>query len=187
MAWPGLPLSTATPRESHSGLSPPSMDMKMYEMMEHLRTVQIVQQEQSRRLDDQAYRLSQLERESSVRDSMGQASRLESQRYLWAPGPIGGSLGGTPTLEMGSGMGAGTGTGMGGSMRGGLGGLSGLGFEVFAPIAVNEKKERDLEIAPDELHDFHEHSNINGNGIPNNHLYQRYILTCSRRFRGEND
>jgi hypothetical protein len=59
------------------------MDMKMYEMMEHVRSMQIVQAEQSRRLDEQSYRIQQLE----VKDM--QSSRFENQRYLWGPGAVG--------------------------------------------------------------------------------------------------
>jgi hypothetical protein len=59
------------------------MDMKMYEMMEHVRSMQIVQAEQSRRLDEQSYRIQQLE----IKDM--QSSRLENQRYLWGPGAVG--------------------------------------------------------------------------------------------------
>jgi hypothetical protein len=59
------------------------MDMKMYEMTEHVRSMQIVQAEQSRRLDEQSYRIQQLE----MKDA--QTSRLETQRYLWGPGAVG--------------------------------------------------------------------------------------------------
>jgi hypothetical protein len=59
------------------------MDMKMYELTEQLRSMQIVQAEQSRRLDEQSYRLRQLE----MKDL--QTNRLESQRYLWGPGAVG--------------------------------------------------------------------------------------------------
>ena len=59
------------------------MDMKMYELTEHLRSMQIVQAEQSRRLDEQSYRIHQLE----MKDF--QTNRLESQRYLWGPGAVG--------------------------------------------------------------------------------------------------
>jgi hypothetical protein len=59
------------------------MDMKMYEMMEHVRSMQIVQAEQSRRLDEQSYRIQQLE----IKDT--QSSRFENQRYLWGPGAVG--------------------------------------------------------------------------------------------------
>jgi hypothetical protein len=57
--------------------------MKMYEMMETVRSMQIVQAEQSRRLDEQSLRLHQLE----VKDT--QNNRFESQRYLWGPGAVG--------------------------------------------------------------------------------------------------
>ena len=63
----------------------------MYELMEHIRSIQIVQAEQSRRLDEQAYRIRQLEMKEL------QASRFESQRYLWGPGAVGS----TPTNGLG--------------------------------------------------------------------------------------
>jgi hypothetical protein len=59
------------------------MDMKIFEVMEHLRSMQNVQAEQSRRLDEQSYRLHQLE----MKDL--KTSQLESQRYLWGPGAVG--------------------------------------------------------------------------------------------------
>ena len=49
----------------------------MFEVMEHLRLMQNIQAEQSRRLDEQSYRLHQLE----MKDL--QSCRLENQRYLW--------------------------------------------------------------------------------------------------------
>jgi len=74
MAWPGVPSGT---------LPPPPLDMRIYEVMEHMRSMQIVQAEQSRRLDEQSYRIQQLE----MKDV--QTSRFESQRYLWGPGAVG--------------------------------------------------------------------------------------------------
>src|ERR1700737_3369300 len=74
MAWPGVPSGT---------LPPPPLDKKTYEIMEHLRSMQNVQAEQSRRLDEQAYRLHQLE----IKDI--QSNRFENQRYLWGPGAVG--------------------------------------------------------------------------------------------------
>ena len=71
------------------------MDMKMYELTEHLRSMQIVQAEQSRRLDEQSYRIHQLE----MKDF--QTSRLESQRYLWGPGAVGS----TPPVKSLTGLG----------------------------------------------------------------------------------
>lgn len=76
MAWPGVPSSSPF-------IQSQIMDMKMYEMTEHVRSMQIVQAEQSRRLDEQAYRIQQLE----LKDS--QTSRFENQRYLWGPGAVG--------------------------------------------------------------------------------------------------
>jgi hypothetical protein len=149
------------------------MDMKMYEMMEHLRTVQIVQAEQSRRLDDQAYRLNQLEMTNNS-NSYAQANRFESQRYLWGPGAIGGSIGGSlaGTPAIGTGMGLGMGLGTAGSSSRGLAGLPGLGFEVFTPSSPRKEKhqgtETEIQIAPDELlHDLHDPTTcvVNGNGI----------------------
>jgi hypothetical protein len=52
-------------------------------MMEHMRSMQVVQAEQSRRLDEQSYRIQQME----MKDL--QTSRFESQRYLWGPGAVG--------------------------------------------------------------------------------------------------
>jgi len=190
MAWPTVPLSRSIPSSSttaHSAPSPPSMDMKMYEMMEHLRTVQIVQAEQSRRLDDQAFRLSQLEMNQGGRfgngDGRSQAAlqgglgRLESQRYLWGPGAIG-SASGTP----GGGAKMGLGMDMGMERTRG-GGLPGLGFEVFSssPSMVskekNEKRQRDMDIqlAPDELHDLHGLTCVNGNGT----LITTHCIPCN--------
>ena len=168
MAWPGIP-NTASIAAGPLSPATVSMDMKMYEMIEHLRTVQIVQAEQSRRLDDQAYRLHQLEaRENNI----NARERLESQRYLWGPGAVGSVLGrpgtlGTPAIRMGIGLGGGT----NGASGRGLNGLPGLGFEVFAssPQGREKNKEQGMEIqiAPDELHELNGHSEIvNGNGIP---------------------
>src|SRR5256885_14762605 len=143
MAWPGIP----NPASIGAGsLSPPTgaMDMKMYEMMEHLRTVQIVQAEQSRRLDDQAYRLHQLEARENNNNAQINRERLESQRYLWGPGAVGSVLGtpgtlGTPTIGMGIGLGGGT----NGASGRGLSGLPGLGFEVFASSPQGREKNKD--------------------------------------------
>jgi phosphoglycerate dehydrogenase-like enzyme len=82
MAWPGVP-SANLPSSSSLATTSPSMDMKMYEVMEHLRSMQNVQAEQSRRLDEQSYRLHQLE----MKDMS--SHRLENQRYLWGPGAVG--------------------------------------------------------------------------------------------------
>src|SRR5277367_4575147 len=101
MAWPGLPSSSLPPPPSISTSQP--MDMKMYELTEHLRSMQIVQAEQSRRLDEQSYRIHQLE----MKDF--QTNRLESQRYLWGPGAVGSSNTSTTVKP-----------------------LTGLGFEVFS-------------------------------------------------------
>jgi hypothetical protein len=76
MAWPGVPSSSPF-------IQSQIMDMKMYEMTEHVRSMQIVQAEQSRRLDEQSYRIQQLE----MKDA--QTSRFENQRYLWGPGAVG--------------------------------------------------------------------------------------------------
>jgi len=67
----------------------------MYELTEHLRSMQIVQAEQSRRLDEQSYRIHQLE----MKDF--QTNRLESQRYLWGPGAVGS----TPAVKPLTGLG----------------------------------------------------------------------------------
>jgi len=91
MAWPGLPTQHTLPGLSSSipSLSNPlaghSADMKMYELTEHLRSMQLVQAEQSRRLDEQSYRLHQLEMKEA------QTNRLENQRYLWGLGAVGSS------------------------------------------------------------------------------------------------
>jgi len=87
--------------------------MKLYELTEHLRSLQIVQAEQSRRLDEQASRIHQLE----MKDL--QSNRFESQRYLW--GAVGTNSAGAP--PSGSKV------------------LSGLGFDVFSPVQ-NEVKEK---------------------------------------------
>jgi hypothetical protein len=87
--------------------------MKLYELTEHLRSLQIVQAEQSRRLDEQASRIHQLE----MKDL--QSNRFESQRYLW--GAVGtNAAAGAPA---------------------GSKALSGLGFDVFSPVqnGVREK------------------------------------------------
>ena len=76
MAWPGIPSNPILP-------TPSSMEMKMYELTEHVRSMQIVQAEQSRRLDEQSYRLHQLE----MKDLL--TNRFENQRYLWGPGAVG--------------------------------------------------------------------------------------------------
>src|SRR5271155_1097488 len=90
MAWPGLPSQHTLPiLSSLSSLSTPPagqpMDMKLYELTEHLRSMQLVQAEQSRRLDEQSYRLHQLEMKEV------QTNRLENQRYLWGLGAVGSS------------------------------------------------------------------------------------------------
>lgn len=170
MAWPGIPNTTSI---AAGPLSPPtpSMDMKMYEMMEHLRTVQIVQAEQSRRLDDQAYRLHQLEARDNNNTAQINRERLESQRYLWGPGAVGSILGTTGTLGTPAiGMGIGSGGGTNGVSGRGLSGLPGLGFEVFASSPQGKEKKQDrgmeIQVAADELHEFNGHSEIvNGNGI----------------------
>lgn len=75
MAWTGVPSSSLT--------SPQSTDMRVYELTQQLRSMQIVQAEQARRLDEQSYRLHQLEMKEM------QVQKLESQRYLWGPGAVG--------------------------------------------------------------------------------------------------
>ena len=87
MAWPGVPSPMST---SHQ-----PMDMKMYELTEHLRSLQIVQAEQSRRLDEQSYRIRQLE----MKDF--QTNRFESQRYLWGPGAVGSAHTAKPLTGLG--------------------------------------------------------------------------------------
>jgi hypothetical protein len=82
MAWPGVPSGNLPSLPSLSSGSQP-IDMKMFELTEQIRSMQIVQAEQSRRLDEQSYRLHQLE----MKDL--QTNRLESQRYLWGPGAVG--------------------------------------------------------------------------------------------------
>jgi hypothetical protein len=99
-----------------SALAPSSStDMKLYELTEHLRSMQIVQAEQSRRLDEQASRIHQLE----MKDL--QSNRFESQRYLWGA--------------------VGTNTGAGVAPPAGSKVLSGLGFDVFSPVQ-NEVKAK---------------------------------------------
>src|SRR5271163_4337995 len=102
-AWPAPALAPSS-----------STDMKLYEMTEHLRSMQNVQAEQSRRLDEQASRIHQLE----MKDL--QSNRFESQRYLW--GAVGTN--------------AGAGAPLAGSKV-----LSGLGFDVFSPVQ-NEVQEK---------------------------------------------
>jgi len=75
MAWTGVPSSSLT--------APQSTDMRVYELTQQLRSMQIVQAEQARRLDEQSYRLHQLEMKEM------QVQKLESQRYLWGPGAVG--------------------------------------------------------------------------------------------------
>jgi hypothetical protein len=58
-------------------------DMRLYEVSQQLRSMQLVQAEQSRRLDEQGYRIHQLE----MKDLAGQ--KLETQRYIWGPGNVG--------------------------------------------------------------------------------------------------
>src|SRR5579862_2384541 len=60
-----------------------STDMRLYELTQQLRAMQLVQAEQSRRLDEQGYRIHQLE----MKDLAGQ--KLETQRYIWGPGIVG--------------------------------------------------------------------------------------------------
>jgi hypothetical protein len=88
--------------------------MKMYELTEHLRSMQIVQAEQSRRLDEQSWRLHQLEMKEL------QTNRFESQRYLWGPGAVGSSQSQTQAPTKG---------------------LTGLGFEVFSSTAKEKEKD----------------------------------------------
>jgi len=88
----------------------------MYELTEHLRSMQIVQAEQSRRLDEQSYRIHQLE----MKDF--QTNRLESQRYLWGPGAVGSSSTTTATTTVKP--------------------LTGLGFEVFSGGGKDKLMER---------------------------------------------
>jgi len=91
--------------------------MKLFELTEHLRSMQIVQAEQSRRLDEQASRLHQLE----MKDL--QSNRFESQRHLW------GAVGTSTSLGPASGRNV----------------LAGLGFDVFSPVRgeVKEKASSD--------------------------------------------
>ena len=89
MAWPVMPSGNLP------SLSSSTMDMKMYEMTEHFRSLQIVQAEQSRRLDEQSYRLHQLE----MKDI--QTNRFESQRYLWGPGAVGDNTRSKPLSGLG--------------------------------------------------------------------------------------
>ena len=115
MAWQSLPSTTTLPSSTASS----TQDMKMYELTEHLRSMQIVQAEQSRRLDEQSWRLHQLE----MKDL--QTNRFESQRYLWGLGAVGTSQIQTqPSTK----------------------GLTGLGFEVFSPVA--KEKEMDEHQLP---------------------------------------
>jgi len=60
-----------------------STDMRLYELSQQLRSMQLIQAEQSRRLDEQGYRIHQLE----MKDLAGQ--QLESQRHIWGVGNIG--------------------------------------------------------------------------------------------------
>lgn len=120
MAWPGLP----PPNLPSSSSSSSKMDMKMYEMTEHLRSIQIVQAEQSRRLDEQSYRLHQLEMKEL------QTNRFESQRYLWAPGAVGDCNNHNPSSSKT---------------------LSGLGFEVFSPSVKEKQSEEGLSIKKEEI------------------------------------
>lgn len=114
MAWQGLPSTTTLPLST----VPSTQDMKMYELTEHLRSMQIVQAEQSRRLDEQSWRLHQLEMKEL------QTNRLESQRYLWGHGAVGTSQS---------------------QMQAPTKGLAGLGFEVFPPTA-KEKEMDELQL-----------------------------------------
>jgi hypothetical protein len=120
MAWPGLHPPRLPPSSSSS-----TMDMKMYEMTEHLRSIQIVQAEQSRRLDEQSYRLHQLEMKEL------QTNRFESQRYLWGPGAVGDNNNNhnPPSSKT----------------------LSGLGFEVFSPSVKEKQSEEGLSIKKEEI------------------------------------
>ena len=114
MAWQGLPSTTTFSSSSVSS----TQDMKMYELTEHLRSMQIVQAEQSRRLDEQSWRLHQLEMKEL------QTNRFESQRYLWGPGAVGSSQSQTQAATKG---------------------LTGLGFEVFSsPAKEKEINEHQL-------------------------------------------
>src|SRR5208282_1684015 len=120
MAWPGLP----PPNLPSSSSSSSTMDMKMYEMTEHLRSIQIVQAEQSRRLDEQSYRLHQLEMKEL------QTNRFESQRYLWGPGAVGYNNNHNPPSSKT---------------------LSGLGFEIFSPTVKEKQSEEGLTIKKEEI------------------------------------
>jgi hypothetical protein len=99
---------------SSSLASSGATDMKLYELTEHLRSMQMVQAEQSRRLDEQASRIHQLE----MKDL--QSNRFESQRYLW--GAVG-TAGPASSMSSGSKL------------------LSGLGFDAFSPVP-NEVKDK---------------------------------------------
>src|SRR6266496_3681905 len=116
MAWQGLPSSITLPSSTVSA----TQDMKMYELTEHLRSMQIVQAEQSRRLDEQSWRLHQLEMKEL------QTNRFESQRYLWGPGAVGSQSQSQTSAT--------------------TKGLTGLGFEVFSPTVKD--KEIDQQQLP---------------------------------------
>ena len=116
MAWPGIPSASTI-----SGISSSSQDMKLYELSERLRSMQIVQAEQSRRLDEQSYRLYQLE----MKDL--QTNRIESQRCLWGAVGSGSGNNQTPPLSKT---------------------LTGLAFEVFSPSKDKEEGQIIIKSGP---------------------------------------